>query len=313
MKKKFIIRISNELGNQLFMYASSFAIAKKLNRRLLVDNETAFLSKKNISSYCLNNFAITSEIANNSYKYKGFIGYLKRKVLKKINFFLKNKVFYIEPKDTQKITKYNNEIYNFNLSKNVYLEGNFETDKYFNHIKDNIKREFTFLDIEKFKQSFFYDKVNKRDSVSICLRQNRFIEGKKRYNESNKLKSEKFKNEQIKYINKSMHFIKNTIKNPLFYLWSNDLDNLDISSFDFDITKVIHKNKILLNIDKRVLDLFLISQCNHHIVIPSSFNWWGAWLCERKDKIICRPNENYFSDFKVNNQDFWPSNWKEIS
>ena len=313
MNKKFIIRISNELGNQLFMYASSFAIAKKLNRILLVDDETAYLSKKNISSYCLNNFGITSDIANNSNKYLGLIGYLKRKILKKINFFLRKKVFYIEPKNTQKITKYNNEIYNFNLSKNVYLEGNFETEKYFYHIKDDIKREFTFLDIEKFKKSFFYDKLNKINSVSVCLRQNRFIEGKNQYNESNKFKSEKFKNEQIKYINKSMHFIKNTIKDPLFYLWSNDLDNLDISSFDFNITKVIHESKILSNIDKRVLDLFLISQCNHHIVIPSSFNWWGAWLCEKKDKLICRPSENFFTDFKVNNQDFWPSNWNEIS
>ena len=32
MDKKFIVRISNEIGNQMFMYASTFAIAKKLNR-----------------------------------------------------------------------------------------------------------------------------------------------------------------------------------------------------------------------------------------------------------------------------------------
>ncbi len=313
MSKKFIIRISNELGNQLFMYASSFAMAKKLNRILLVDDETAYLSKKNISSYCLNNFEITSDIANNSNKYLGLIGYLKRKILKKINFFLKNKIFYIEPKSIQKITKYNDEIYSFNLSKNVYLEGNFETEKYFNHIKDDIKSEFSFLNIEQFKKSFFYEKLNKRNSVSICLRQNRFIEGKNQYNELNKLKSEQFKNEQIKYINKAMHFIKNKINDPSFYLWSNDLYNFDISKFDFQVTKVMHDDKILSNIDKRVLDLFLITQCNHHIVIPSSFNWWGAWLCKKKDKIICRPNDSFFSDFKVNNKDFWPSNWNEIS
>ena len=35
MNKKIITRISNELGNQLFMYASTFAIAKKLGLSLI--------------------------------------------------------------------------------------------------------------------------------------------------------------------------------------------------------------------------------------------------------------------------------------
>ena len=42
MKKKIIIRISNEIGNQLFMYASSLGIAKKLDRKLYIDDETSF-------------------------------------------------------------------------------------------------------------------------------------------------------------------------------------------------------------------------------------------------------------------------------
>ena len=46
INKKINIRLSNELGNQMFMYASSLGISKKLNRSLLVDNETAYLSKK---------------------------------------------------------------------------------------------------------------------------------------------------------------------------------------------------------------------------------------------------------------------------
>ena len=182
--------------------------------------------------------------------------------------------------------------------------------KYFNHIKNDIKNELTFLNIEELKKSPFFDRLIKNNSVSICLRQNRFIEGKNRYNEVNKFKSEKFKNEQVNYINKSMSFIKNRILNPSFYLWSNDLNNLDISSFNSKVTKVIHDDKIISSIiDKRVLDLFLISQCNHHIVIPSSFNWWGAWLSKSKNKIVTRPSDSYFSEFKLNNKDFWPIDW----
>ena len=34
-EKKIILSISNEIGNQIFMYASAYSIAKKINRELL--------------------------------------------------------------------------------------------------------------------------------------------------------------------------------------------------------------------------------------------------------------------------------------
>ena len=79
-----------------------------------------------------------------------------------------------------------------------------------------------------------------------------------------------------------------------------------------DIIKINHDSSIN-NLDKRALDLYLISQCNHHITIPSSFNWWGAYLSKRSNNIICRPDDSFFSNFYVNNKDFWPSNWINIS
>ena len=102
------------------------------------------------------------------------------------------------------------------------------------------------------------------------------------------------------------------IKNPTFYLWTNDLKNVDTSMFNSIVTKVTHQEDFLSKVDQRALDLFLISQCNHHVVIPSSFNWWGAWLSQRVGKIICRPNNKFFSNFKVNNRDLWPVDWRII-
>ena len=29
-------------------------------------------------------------------------------------------------------------------------------------------------------------------------------------------------------------------------------------------------------------DLYLMSQAKHFVVIPSSYNWWGAWLNDKK-------------------------------
>ena len=198
MSNKLILRLSNEIGNQMFMYASSLGISKKLNRSLLIDNETAYLLKKNISKYGLNNFNITSEIAPNNYKFLGVFGYIKRKVLKKIDIFRTNKNFFIEHKDKDKLTHYNSEIFTKNFSNTVYLEGYFESQKYFIDIKDDIINEFNFKDVEKYKKSPFYTQINQENSVAICVRQNRFSEGiDKKENAENLTKSTNFSKEQI--------------------------------------------------------------------------------------------------------------------
>ena len=313
MNKSLTIRISNEIGNQMFMYASSLSIAKKLNRTLYIDNETAFLSKKNISKYALNNFSISSQIANKSYKFIGLYGYLRRKFLQKINPYIYNKNFYIEPKNKSKITMFKNEFENLQLANNVFLEGYFESEKYFLEIKNEILQEFKFLNEAKYKKSFHYKNIIKTNSVSVCLRQNRFLEGKNKNNEFNKEKSINFSKEQINYINKSMQYLKNKVDKPVFYLWSNDIYNLNEDLFINKVIKIDHDKSFISELDKRSLDMFLISQCKHHIVIPSSFNWWGAWLSPNENKYICRPNNNFFSEFKLNNIDFWPVKWKEIT
>ena len=226
MSSKLIIRLSNELGNQMFMYASALGISHKLKRQLLIDNETAFLLSKNISRYGLNNFNINSSIAANEHKFLGHYGYLKRKILKKINPYIKNKVIFIEPNNTEKITSYNEEIYNLRLSENIFVEGYFESEKYFIDIKDKISSEFKFLNEARYQKSAFFSEISKSNSVSICLRQNRFIEGINRNNESNRKKSVKYTSEQIEYINQSISYIQKNVQKPTFFIWGNDLIGL---------------------------------------------------------------------------------------
>ena len=62
MNKIIIAKISEGLGNQLFMYANAFALSKKFNLRLFVDPYSGYY-KNNLWSFMLDNFNISSDIA----------------------------------------------------------------------------------------------------------------------------------------------------------------------------------------------------------------------------------------------------------
>ncbi len=312
MKKKIILRLSNEIGNQLFMYASAYSISKKMDRELFLDNETAFLSKKNISKFGLDNFEISASISDNKFKFKTLLGYLRRKFLIKSDFLRSKKKFYLEKKDNDKITNFDENFLNNTFDDVFFLEGHFESPKYFNIYEKEIRSEFKFKDELKFKDSSFFKEINATNSIGICIRQNRFSEGKGKNTLNNVRKSEVYSNEQINYINKSVILIKNKLPDAKFYLWSNDFTNLNKENLNFNFN-VVDVSNFKDNFDIRAFNLFLLSSCKHFIVTPSTFNWWGAWLSNSKNKIVIRPDDNFFSNFRLNNKDFWPDNWIKLS
>ena len=312
MKKKIILRLSNEIGNQMFMYASAYSISKKMNRELFLDNETAFLSKKNISKFGLDNFEISTSISDDKFKFKTSLGYLKRKFLIKSDFLRSKKRFYLESKDKNKITNFDESFIDDNYDDIFYLEGHFESPKYFDIHEKDLRNEFRFKNESKFKESHIFKEIDDVNAVGFCIRQNRFNEGKGRNTPNNIKNSKNYSNEQIKYINKSAHFIKNKLPDAKFYLWSNDFTNLKKEDLKFDFN-VVDTSSFKDNFELRAFNLFLLSSCKHFIVTPSTFNWWGAWLGKNHNKIVTRPSENFFSLFKINNIDFWPNNWIKIN
>ena len=56
-------------------------------------------------------------------------------------------------------------------------------------------------------------------------------------------------------------------------------------------------------------DMYLMSQCKHHINANSTFSWWGAWLNDSIDKITIVPQEFISGKEFV---DVYPDNWIKI-
>lgn len=300
MKNKLIVRLSNNLGNQMFMYASAYVFAKKLNRDFFYDDETAYQSS-NLYKYNLDIFKISSTKAPNNLKFLNKSGYIKRKFLKYFDNFYSSKMFYVEPRDRNKNTSFNDKILSGNFRDKLFVEGHFESEKYFNSHINEIKSEFSFKNYKSFENNQIFNSIKNSESVSICIRQNRFSERKRAITSKDDENSLIFTKDQVKYIEKSINLIKSKVTNPKFFLWSNDLKGLNNYFPDNQFTSV--------STNKVDYDLFLMSQSKHSIVIPSSFNWWGAWLGKSSQSIIIRPSNDHFSNFNINNKDFWPKDW----
>ena len=147
------------------------------------------------------------------------------------------------------------------------------------------------------------DKLKNTNSISIHIRRNRFSDQKGLAISDNKAKSDLFTTQIINYINRSINFINKNVKNPKYFIWSNDFTNFEeisnkLNVDDFELVKD----------NDPINDFYLFKFAKHFIVGPSSYHWWGAWLNESKNKYCLRASDINPS----NNSKFWPDNWTSI-
>jgi len=187
---------------------------------------------------------------------------------------------------------------------NFKLFGYFQSYKYFEEQYDQI---YEFLKIDekkapvKEKQKIYYE-----NTISLHFR----IGDYKPIQEHHPVMP-------IEYYIKSLeHIIKKTNKedwNILYFYEESD---------DADVKKVIDKlsttfpNVRFISVDHRLVDyeqMLLMSMCSHNIIANSSFSWWGAYLNNNINKIVCRPNIWFGSADGVKNiKDLCPPIWDEI-
>ena len=313
--KKIIARISNGFGNQMFLYAAAYSLSKKLNRKLELDIFSGLnsLTQKNLSKnfkhfvpqYELKYFNISSKITNKNNCFDTFFSKIKRKFLIFSDKFLSKKNFIIEKRDNNKITSfYKINLDNSFLNNKIFLEGYFENEKYFLNYRNDLIKEFSFKNnidcITKFKNM-----ISNTNSVSMAIRADRFNEREADdKNKENVIKSHNFELLQYKYILRAINFFNKNIKNPTFFIFSDNPKKIEKLFLKMKNTFVVDTYKN----NKIIEDYYLMTLCKHFAVSPTTFHFWPAWLSESKDKICLRPKDLKPS----NNSGYWPAGWIKI-
>lgn len=291
-----IARMQGGLGNQLFIYAAARCLAIKNVVPLKLDIVSGFKNDRLGRRYCLQRFNIKAEIAS---KYESFDFCLGREV----QYFLRkaSKIIPIEKRRyiTQESAKVDPRILDLKVRGRIFLEGYWQSEKYFAEIADIIREEFTFKEDQTGQNKEFAQMISSSSSVSVHVRRGDYVSQPKTRRIHHVCGPD--------YYRRCIGEIAGRVGNPHFFVFSDDTrwcrENLQL---DYPVTFVNHNGP-----DKSHEDLRLMSQCRHHIIANSSFSWWGAWLNSNENKIVLAP-KNWFAKTIIGAEDIVPDGWMKM-
>lgn len=285
-----IIKLKGGLGNQLFQYALGRNIALTHHKQVKFD--LSWFGKFTQRQYKLNHFNTRIEVATK----REIIALKKwekkdgRKYLP-LNLFRRRDAIHIVEKDF----RFQKDI--LNTKDNTYIEGNWQSEKYFKNIENIIREEIILKEevSENFKK--LSQNIKESSSVSLHIRRGDYTTAK--VQRVLKLCSPEYYHEAIK-------FIKHKTKNPTFFVFSDDIEWVK-DNIKTNMPTVFVSDGNLKDYE----ELILMSKCEHNITANSSFSWWGAWLNNNPNKIIITPKE-WFNDESKDTRDLIPDYWVKI-
>ena len=288
-----IVKLYGGLGNQMFQYATAKSIAERHASIVKLDVsgfETYKLHKYSLHCFQLGEYIATKTEINDLIYEQSLMKEYADKFLRKTSIpFSFRKNYILENK------------FEFNecilaVPDNVYIEGYWQSAKYFSEINNILRREFVVKYRQDADSRSFFEKIQNSESVSLHVRRADYV--------TNPMANKIHGTCDQQYYDLAIRYIQERIDSPHIFLFSDEPDwarnNL---KFNIPVT-IVDCNDSSRNYE----DLRLMSHCRHNIIANSSFSWWGAWLNQNPSKIVCVP-KNWFRDASVNTEDLIPEEW----
>jgi hypothetical protein len=291
-----IVKIQGGLGNQLFQYAVGRNLAYQHGSVLKLDIRwyTNTNSTDTVRKFRLDHFHTKKEIATdldiksicNPKKDISPIKFFRESISSKKSNYLKEKSLSFDP-DILK------------SPDNVYLDGFWASEKYFINIEKIIREDLMVKDPPDEINRSYAHIITSCESTSIHIRRGDYV---------NNPKTKEFHgNCSENYYYEAMDLIASSVKNPNFFIFSDDCAWVK-NNFKTDYPM----SYIDFNEEGRDYeDLRLLSLCKYHIIANSTFSWWGAWLSNDPSKIVIAP-KNWYNNPCLETADLIPKSWMRI-
>jgi hypothetical protein len=275
-----IIRLKGGLGNQMFQYAFGRYLSLRNNDTLKLDK--SFLEKPargytkreyelgifNIKEKFTQKEEIPLVVKRDSFFNKFLLKFFKRRL------YLLGIKYYPEANLEKAL----------NAKGNLYLDGYWQDCYFPNAIRSTLTKEFSLKREEEFLKGQNKEAVKemkKSPSVSVHIRRTDYVaidKNKQAFSYCNQ-----------KYYKKAIETIKEKIKEPKFFFFSDDINWVKNS--------IKIKDAVYVDWNKKnpCYDMMLMSNCQHHIIANSTFSWWGAWLSRSKNKKVIAPKKWFYN------------------
>lgn len=276
-----IMRIKGGLGNQLFQYASGYALAKRLNQKLVFDpsftaNMTARDYKLPLLQVNTDTIVYTEQLPPKIKRLKNMYINKACRVLNLPKHRCGRYVYWLETRDAWQPDFFTIQ------EENLYVDGYFQSEEYFKPFRAELLKQIQ----PKYEPEGEYlralDDIQKCNSVAVHVRRCDF---KKDNCEFHYLLDESYYKRAIKKI-------KSSVENPTFFWFSDDMnwvkEHIGASSdFRFVSIRTAHGD---------IDDMMLMKNCRHIITANSTFSWWAAWLNNHENAIRIVPEKPYGMD-----------------
>lgn len=296
-----ISHLMGGLGNQMFEYAAGLALARQ--RRTTLKLDVSFYHEHDIDDRhyaldCLNvpaQFATAEEIQRfargTTWKERALVRLLNACGIRRFDLSLvqTGTVHY------QKQWTYYPEFHQ--LPDNVWLHGNYQSEKFFDSVADILRSQFSFRYPATAEVEDMAAKIRSKPSVAIHLRRGDYC-GK--YQSIGAM--------SFDYYNRALNALRSKVPaETVYYIFS---DEIDVVEREFQLPAPHYFVKCVQ--DANHYDaLRLMSSCDHNIIANSTFSWWAAWLNPHPHKLVVAP-ERWFASGRWDERDMTPQSWLRI-
>ena len=288
-----IVKLQGGLGNQLFQYATGRSLSLRHEVNLKLD--TSYFSQEGAGGtnrfYELEKYTICAEIATQQEisKIKG-----SESIISKIQ----NRLF-VGNENVFKEKGFAFDANIFSAGSDIYLDGYWQSYKYFENIRDLLKKELTLRESAMGENKEYLEYIKTTEAVCVHVRRGDYVHN---------TKTNSFHGIcDFSYYLTAIQHMKSQIQTPHFYIFSDDpswcREHLIVGD---DVTLLDHNDS-----DHAHEDLRLMTACKHFIISNSTFSWWAGWLSDYEDKIVIAP-KRWFRDETIDTSDLIPDTWIRI-